>query len=355
MRFLAYLNLLAIILIAGGLARHYEGTKFAGPAHREAPREAAESVDMASVGLRASSVASGTAQKPGKEQPAATDESLPPEPVPDEPLPHGVPLVNPRLDAAKPAEVPTERAAPPEKQAEPPLVLTVLTEGDYPPFNYRDDAGELTGFDVDLAHALCDRLGAQCDFETRAWGALLPALKSGAGDVVIASMLIPSPPRAAPPHDEDIVFTGAYYSTPGRFAVVKSGGFPSSAAGLAGKRVAVQAGSVHAAFLAHRFPGIEAVDAATLKDAEQALAQGRVDYLFGDRNALLRWLGTDGTCCRLAGPDYADPAWFGEGAGIALRREDEALRKRIDDALAGLVADGTYRRISSHYFSQSIY
>ena len=61
----------------------------------------------------------------------------------------------------KPAEVPTERAAPPEKQAEPPLVLTVLTEGDYPPFNYRDDAGELTGFDVDLAHALCDRLGAQ--------------------------------------------------------------------------------------------------------------------------------------------------------------------------------------------------
>lgn len=348
MRFLAYLNLLAIILIAGGLARYYEGTKFAEPVNRPAQREAspaAGSVDVASVGLRASATTQKSAEeKTSEEKPAATGE----------PLPQGVPLVNPRLATGAPLETPAQTDAP-EKEAEPPLVLTVLTEGDYPPFNYRNGTGELTGFDVDLARALCGRLKAQCSFETEAWEALLPALKSGAGDVVIASMLIPSPPRAAPPHDEGIVFTGAYYSTPGRFAVLKSGGFPSSASGLAGKRVAVQAGSVHAAFLTHHFPGVEAVDVATLKDAEQALAKGKVDYLFADRNALLRWLNTDGTCCRLAGPDYADPAWFGQGAGIALRGKDEALRRRMDTALASLVADGTYRRISSRYFSQSIY
>ncbi len=369
MRFLAYLNLLAIILIAGGLARHYEGTKFAEPVNRSASHEASPdagapetgSVDMASVGLRASAAAptqeppeenladiNPADKNPVEEKPAATGE----------PLPHGVPLVNPRLAAKTPSEIPAETPAEtgtPEKEAEPPLVLTVLTEGDYPPFNYRNDKGELTGFDVDLAHALCDRLKAQCSFETKPWEALLPALKSGDGDVVIASMLIPSAPRAAPPHEEGIVFTGAYYSTPGHFAVQKSGGFPASAAGLAGKRVAVQAGSVHAAFLTHHFPGVEAVDVTTLKDAEQALAKGKVDYLFGDRNALLRWLRTDGTCCRLAGPDYDDPSWFGQGAGIALRSKDEALRKRMDTALASLVADGTYRRISSRYFSQSIY
>lgn len=355
MRFLAYLNLLAIILIAGGLARHYEGTKFAEPVYRQARHEvpaasdasipAAKSVDAASVGLRASAPAAATAQKPFEEKPVVTGK----------PLPKGVPLVNPREARSKPVEAPAEGATPSDEPAEPPLVLTVLTEGDYPPFNYRNDAGELTGFDVDLAHALCDRLEAQCSLETKEWDALLPALKSGTGDVVIASMLIPSPPRAAPPHDEDIVFTGAYYSTPGHFAMLKSGGFPSSAAGLAGKRVAVQAGSVHAAFLTHHFPGVEAVDVATLKDAQRSLAQGKVDYLFGDRNALLRWLRTDGTCCRLAGPDYDDPAWFGQGAGIALRGKDGSLRKRIDKALAGLVADGTYRRISSRYFSQSIY
>ncbi len=355
MRFLAYLNLLAIILIAGGLARHYEGTKFAEPVNRSAPHETspgdgapeAGSVDMASVGLRASAAA--PAQKPADEN-LAEEKSA----ASDEPLPQGVPLVNPRLSAESPAEPPAETGTP-EKEVEPSFVLTVLTEGDYPPFNYRNDKGELTGFDVDLAHALCDRLKAQCSFETKAWEALLPALKSGDGDVVIASMLIPSAPRAAPPHDEGIVFTGAYYSTPGHFAVQKSGGFPASVSGLEGKRVAVQAGSVHAAFLAHHFPGVDAVDVTTLKEAEQALAKGKVDYLFGDRNALLRWLRTDGTCCRLAGPDYDDPAWFGQGAGIALRGKDEALRKRMDTALASLVADGTYRRISSRYFSQSIY
>ena len=342
MRFLAYLNLLAIILIAGGLAKHFEGTKFGTPASRAPQAEAApapetKSADAASIGLRASA-----------EAPA-----LPPAEA-DEPLPSGVPLSNPRLAASRPSPASAEET-PSALKEEPPLVLTILTEGDYPPFNYRNDAGDLTGFDVDLAHALCERMKAQCSFETKAWDDLLPALKAGKGDVVMASMLIPSAPRAAPPHDKDVVFTGAYYSTPGHFAEQKTESFPSGASGLAGKRIAVQAGSVHAAFLAHHFPAAQSVDVATLKDAEKALAAGKVDYLFGDRNALLRWLKTDGKCCRLAGPDYDDPAWFGQGAGIALRSKDDALRKRIDTALASLVADGTYRRISSRYFSQSIY
>ena len=353
MRFLAYLNLLAIILIAGGLAQHYEGTKFASPAHApmhasvqqtEAIAPETQSADASSMGLRTSP---GNEATDKKKSPAATTSE-------DEPLPPGVPLSNPRLTAENPAAVPAENAqlAP---EPEPPLALTVLTEGDYPPFNYRNDKNELTGFDVDLAHALCKRMKAQCRFETKDWNDLLPALKTGEGDVVMASMLIPSPPRAEPPHDKDVVFTNAYYSTPGHFAVRKSGGFLSGAADLAGKSVAVQSGSVHAAFVAHRFPGVRLVDVATLADGEGKLAAGKVDYLFGDRNALLSWLKTDGKCCRLAGPDYDDPAWFGRGAGIALRSEDKALRERIETTLASLVADGTYRRISARYFSQSIY
>ena len=349
MRFLAYLNLLAIILIAGSLAQHYEGTKFGAPLHPSPEHvvsgPADRSPDATALGLRAGPAGSETATaKEASEQTASADEPLPP----------GVPLSNPRLPAREPVATP-QNNAPPGQETEPPLSLVILTEGDYPPFNYRNGAGELTGFDVDLAHALCERMEAQCRFETKAWNDLLPALTSGKGDVVMASMLIPSPPRAGPPHDAGVVFTGAYYSTPGHFAALKSGGFPSGVTGLAGKRVAVQSGSVHAAFLAHHFPYAEAVDVTTLDEAEKALAAGKVDYLFADRNALLRWLKTDGDCCRLVGPDYDDPAWFGEGAGIALRDEDAALRKRLDAALASLVADGTYRRISARYFSQSIY
>ncbi len=236
-------------------------------------------------------------------------------------------------------------------------VLRFLTEGAYPPFNYRDAEGRLRGFDVDIAEALCLRLTRKCEIEARAWGDLLTALSRGEADAVIASMLIPSPGREVPLADAPIVFTKKYYSTPGRFAARKAGAaLAASAAGMAGKRVAVQERSVHEAFLARRFPSVAIVSVRTLDEAETALAEGRVDFLFADRNALLRWFmeGKEAECCRLVGADYTDPAYFGAGAGLALRADDEALREDLDRALAAIVADGTYAGISRRYFGQSI-
>lgn len=236
-------------------------------------------------------------------------------------------------------------------------VLRFLTEGAYPPFNYRDAEGGLGGFDVDIAEALCLHLMRKCEIEARSWSDLLPALSQDEADAVIASMLIPSPGRETPGAEARIIFTKKYYSTPGRFAARKAGvALAASAAGMAGKRVAVQEKSVHEAFLARRFPSVAIVSVRTLGEAEAALAEGRVDFLFADRNALLRWLmeGKEAECCRLVGTDYTDPAYFGAGAGLALRADDEALREDLDRALAAIVADGTYAGISRRYFGQNI-
>lgn len=295
MRLLLFVNLIAIVVLAGALAHTYEGA----------------------------------------------------------PLPWRL-AAAPAIDASPefssaPAETP-----PHEMKEEP---LRILTEGAYPPFNYRDAAGRLTGFDVDIAEALCARLKRNCTLDTRPWAALLPALADGKADAVVASMLIPSPGRQAPPADDRVAFTASYYSTPGRFAARKSGALAqASAASMAGKRVAVQKGSVHEAFLARRFPGVVAVPLPTLDEAEAALSEGRTDFLFADRNALLHWLkGARGAdCCRLVGSDYSDPAFFGAGAGIAYRAEDPALGERLDEALAAMAADGTHAEISRRYFGQDI-
>ncbi|MCF8469533.1 MAG: transporter substrate-binding domain-containing protein [Parvibaculum sp.] len=333
MRFLLYLNLIAIVLLAGALARLYDGAPLPwlnGPAQAEGE---------------------GQGDSAGEDRVAARDASPVP---PSAPLTIGqimalqLPLPNP-VRAVAPADAPAPQAV---------RTLRLLTEGDYPPFNYRDRAGTLAGFDVELAQALCARLNAECMFETRRWEELLPALKRGEGDAVVASMLIPGPGRESPSPDEAVVFTSSYYSTPGHFAARKDAApLAASPAALAGKRVGVQAGSVHQAFALTRFSGAEVVKHETLADAEAALAQGRVDLLFADRNALLRWTSKEGgMCCRLVGPDYADPVFFGKGAGIALRADDGgALRARFDAALSALVADGTYARISARYFSASIY
>jgi polar amino acid transport system substrate-binding protein len=234
--------------------------------------------------------------------------------------------------------------------------LRILTEGAYPPFNYRDGAGRFAGFDVDIAHELCARLERDCRIEARRWSELLPALKRGDANAVIASMLIPSPGREAALAPAGIIFSSRYYSTPGHFAARKNEGAAVGAIGLAGRRIAVQAGSAHEAFLKSRFPAAVVVAMPTLDAAESALADHSADLIFADRNALLRWTsgGDGGLCCRLVGVDYNDKSYFGAGAGIALRADEEDLRDKIDAALAAMIVDGTYARISTRYFGQSI-
>jgi polar amino acid transport system substrate-binding protein len=327
MRFILYLNMLAIVWLAGSLAQFYQG----------APLPWGDGEKPVAI----------AGPEPLSSADAANAQTTPP--VPSLTVAQltalGLPLPNPERVVAAP------EAASPE-----PLHLVVLTEGDYPPFNFQKN-GELSGFDVELAGALCERLAAECRFERRPWNDLVPALKRGEGHAVMASMLIPVAGRESPAADREVIFTDSYYSTPGRFAARRGDAPPAAtASGLAGRRIGVQAGSVHQAYALARFATADLVPFKRIEEAEDALARGKVDLIFADRNALLRWIADTGSaCCGLVGPDYADPAYFGEGAGIVLRAEDTKLRDSMNAALAALVADGTYARISARYFSASIY
>jgi polar amino acid transport system substrate-binding protein len=70
-----------------------------------------------------------------------------------------------------------------------------------------------------------------------------------------------------------------------------------------------------------------------------------------DKLAVYAWLKTDaGKCCDIAGTDLNDPAYFGSGVGIAVRKEDEALKAKLDAAIDAIQADGTYAKINAKYF-----
>jgi polar amino acid transport system substrate-binding protein len=71
---------------------------------------------------------------------------------------------------------------------------------------------------------------------------------------------------------------------------------------------------------------------------------------------MLDWTlkSADGSCCRMAGAPISDPKYVGEGVGMALRKEDEALRQRLNQALASIIADGTYQAINDKFFSVNL-
>jgi len=230
--------------------------------------------------------------------------------------------------------------------------LRVLTEADYPPFNYYDEEARLTGFNIDLARAVCRELSVDCDINTAEWSTLVPSLKNNEADAVIASMAITGKALA------DVDFTSRYYTTPARFVGKAGIGFKEiSVETLRGERIAVVRGSSHEAFLRDFFERAKILPYDTAEQARAALKNGDADLLFGDGISLMFWIqGTaSNRCCEFKGEGYTEPRYFGDGVGIAIKKGNGRLREVLDYALARVKASGRYEELMLRYFPLPLY
>ena len=225
--------------------------------------------------------------------------------------------------------------------------LRFLTDSDYPPFNYVDQDGQLAGFNVEMARAICLELSAACDVQTRPWGDLLVALKRGEADAVIASHAVT--PRLLAEFD----VTERYYQTPGRF-VGKTGRVIAdvSPSGLDGLKIAVAKGSAHEAYLRALFTlsAIRAYDNPEL--ARDAVISGADDLLFDDGIGLAFWLlGTASkACCEFKGGPFYEPRYFGDGVGVTINRGNPELKAQLNAAIKRLRDSGRQEELVSRSF-----
>lgn len=213
----------------------------------------------------------------------------------------------------------------------------------YPPFESLDAGNQIVGFDIDLAKALCKQMQADCTFTNHAFDSLIPSLKFRKYDAVISGMDI------TPERSKQVAFTSPYYAN-SAVVIAKQGAF-KSLADLKGKRIGMENGTTHQKYLQDKHPEIKTVSYDSYQNAIIDLKNGRIDGVFGDTAVVNEWLKTNpqlGT----VGEHVTDPQYFGTGLGIAVRPENKALLKKLNDALAAIKADGTYQKISDKWFPQ---
>lgn len=247
--------------------------------------------------------------------------------------------------------------AQPAASAEAGREVLIGTEGAYPPFNYIDAQGELRGFDIEIAEALCRAAGFDCEFVIQDWDGMIPGLLAKKYDAIVASMSITDKRR------EVVDFTRSYYNTPAKFvkpealALEIPGELPAMNEALAGLRVGVQRASSHEAFVANELPDADLVAYATLEEAWLDLASGRVDLVVADSVVLQEgFLDTPaGEEFEFVGPNLSIPEYHGHGAGIALRKGEDELRRAFDEAIRAIRADGTYQKINARYFDFDVF
>jgi arginine/ornithine transport system substrate-binding protein len=95
----------------------------------------------------------------------------------------------------------------------------------------------------------------------------------------------------------------------------------------------------------------------TQDEAYLDLVAGRVDMLLADSVALSDGFlkKPEGQDYQFIGPDLTDQRWFGDGAGIAIRKQDKDLVEMFNKAIDKIRADGTYKQIQDRYFDFNVY
>ena len=231
-------------------------------------------------------------------------------------------------------------------------VIRFVTDDEYPPFGYLGPDGALTGFNVDLARAVCDELKVACTVQARRWDALIEPLEAGQADAAIASLAI------TPQMRKRVDFSSPYYRTPARF-VAKRGqeGAAPDPRVLAGRTIGVQQRTAHEAYLRAFFPKSEIRSFESQAALRSALKRGEVETIFGDGVTMAIWLnGADAEgCCAFRGGPFTESRYFGEGVGVAVKKDNAPMRRIIDYALSRIADRGVYADLYLKYFPVGFY
>lgn len=229
--------------------------------------------------------------------------------------------------------------------------LVIGTEGAYAPFNYLDDQGEVQGFEIDLARAMCDEIGVTCEFVVQDWDGIIPGLLAQKYDAIIASLYITDERR------ERIAFSDKYYQVPARFVVPTSSTLEFTPEGMKGVVVGTQRATSFERFMRDEFPDIDLRVYATMEEAYLDLQSGRIDALMADIVAASEgFLKTpEGEGFEFRGPEYTGVEWFGYGAGVGVRKEDAHVAKAFSEAIAKVRANGAYQEIADKWFGFDVY
>lgn len=222
--------------------------------------------------------------------------------------------------------------------------IKFATEPTYPPFEFVDANNQMQGFDIDLARALCEEMQAQCSFHNQGFDSLIPTLKMGKYDAAISAMDITEERL------KQVNFSDSYYDNAAIFVVTKENKV-ANVKGLSGQRIGVQNGTTHQGYIADNLPKITAVPYASYQDAFLDLKSGRIQAVFGD-TAVISDLVKQNPDLRSLGQAVTNPKYFGNGFGIAVAKDKQALLQELNKALKAVKDNGKYQAIYTKYFAK---
>lgn len=227
--------------------------------------------------------------------------------------------------------------------------LILGLDDSFPPMGFRDDSDTIVGFDIDLAKAVCEKLGVDLELQSIEWASKEQELQTKNIDCIWNGFSITDDRLA------NLTMSIPYMENSISMVVV-NGSDIKTKADMAGKRMAVQGGS----------SAEESLNADENKDFKDSL--GEINGSFKDYVTALMDLETSNSDAVLmdsvvanymindAGKDFIvlDDNLVAEEYAIGFRKGEEGLANAVNEALRDLKADGTVGKIAEKWFGSDI-
>jgi len=213
--------------------------------------------------------------------------------------------------------------------------LKIGLTGKYPPFNYFNKEGELTGFDVDIAKKLCKKIDRKCEFVTLQWDGILASLLAGKIDLIIGSMAI------TPDREKQALFSTPYYESGAQIFAKNA----EQDIWVPGFQIGVTLGTTYEAAIREKLPNAEIRTYKGDTEILQDIQAERLDAIVTDRlvgGYMIRNFGVDLS-------PIGEPLFL-EKIGIPARPNEKILIGKINTALTSLRTSPIYDELVEKYF-----
>ncbi|MFA1822609.1 transporter substrate-binding domain-containing protein [Virgibacillus oceani] len=217
-------------------------------------------------------------------------------------------------------------------------VLRVGFEGTYRPFNFLDENEEYTGFDVDIANELTERLGVEAEFVSTSWDSLIGGLNSDRFDVIIAQMTITEERM------ESVDFTDPYVMTGSVLITREDTDDISQLEDISGRRVGTAAGSTFED-VANSVDGADLTLYESINEYLQDLLNGRLDVIINDQLLISYNIQEEDLPIKIASDILNE-----DEIAMAVDKGKEELVEKLNEELANIMEDGTYEEIYRKWF-----
>lgn len=221
-------------------------------------------------------------------------------------------------------------------------VLNIGIEGVYPPFNYFDKSNKLIGFDVEIADEITKRMGVKPNYIPTPWDTIIGGLLTNKYDIILSSMAITDERK------QKVDFTEPYYHTGAQLFIHEDNkNILDPEKDIKGKKIGVAIGTTF------EKKALELGATVTTYKSDlltfQDLANKRVAGVLTDKAVGSRLIKEQSYPFKAVGDMLLQDA-----AGIALNKNEEALKSEINKHLKAMMEDGTYAKISEKWFGEDI-